>query len=234
MHDIICGINSVNEALQNRQCIKLHLLHTDLKQKLKIPKTHAEVAILKKDKMDKIAKTIHHQGVIGFFKKREKSSIHDIKKYDKIVILDQIKDPQNLGAMIRSSACFKIDYIIIPNDNSCNINTPSISKIASGGIEYVKIITVTNIVQTILEIKKKGIWIIGMDENGKITLNDIAKKAPAPFAMVIGAEDIGLRQLVRRHCDILCKIQTSLQYSTINASAALAIVLYEWNNIKYS
>ena len=72
-----------------------------------------------------------------------------------------------------------------------------------------------------------------MDENGKIPLNDIAKKVPTPFAMVIGAEDIGLRQLVRRHCDILCKIQTVCNIVLLMPPRH-TIVLYEWNNIKYN
>jgi 23S rRNA (guanosine2251-2'-O)-methyltransferase len=140
------------------------------------------------------------------------------------LIIDSVEDPQNLGALVRTSLCAGADGIIIPKDRAAS-PTPSASKASAGALEHAKVCQVTNLVNTIQVLKKNGFWIIGTAINAKTSLfsTDLA----FPTAVVIGSEGKGIRPLVQKHCDLLVSIPQCGPVSSLNASAAGAVIMYE-------
>lgn len=144
----------------------------------------------------------------------------------RIAILDQITDPQNLGAILRSAAAFEVTNIIVPQDNAAKENA-NLAKIASGALETVSITEVVNLAQTIKKLKEAGFWIIGLDHNAKTLIQDYS--APEKLAIVLGNENSGIRPLVQKQCDLLVKIpmQPTNLLDSLNVSTAAAIAFYE-------
>jgi 23S rRNA (guanosine2251-2'-O)-methyltransferase len=141
-----------------------------------------------------------------------------------LAILDQISDPHNIGAIIRSAAAFGVSAIILTDDNSPPENA-IIAKSASGGLELVRVIRITNLSAAIKTLKKKGFWIIGLDSNTDKSFNsDIVT---GKVAIALGAEGKGLRRLTKENCDFLAKIDMSNNTESLNVSNAAAIVFYE-------
>ena len=145
----------------------------------------------------------------------------------KVAILDQITDPQNIGAIIRSAAAFGITKLLLPADNTPEENA-SIAKAASGALETVQIAKVVNLKMAIEILKKKGFWIVGLDAHGNNDLNDLAKFNKV--AIIIGSEDKGLRPLTIKSCDLLVKIPISEKVESLNASNAASIIFYFLKN----
>ncbi len=146
------------------------------------------------------------------------------KKGGKIVILDQVTDPQNVGAILRTAAAFNVTAIIIPKDNAPE-ESSALAKAASGTLEILPIIRVTNLVRSIEDLKKHGYWFIGMDGDTETEIGDI-KDLSTNTALVMGAEGKGLRRLTREACDYITKIPISVQVESLNVSNAAAIGLY--------
>ena len=142
---------------------------------------------------------------------------------DRIVILDQVTDPQNIGAIIRSAAAFGINKLILPSDNAPDENA-GIAKAACGCLELIQIAKVTNIKNTIEKLKKMDFWIAGLDTDGKGDINDISEIDK--LAIIIGSEGKGMRRLTLTHCDFLIKIPISKQVESLNASNAASIIFY--------
>lgn len=179
-----------------------------------------------------------HQGIIietGPLK--EYNIYHDLDldlQKSCIVLLDQITDPHNIGAIIRSAACFNIDLVVATKDNMPSINS-TIIKTSSGASELVPISIVTNLNEAILFLKKHNYWIVGLDSNsleGDNLGKTIAKYEKIAF--VFGSEGSGMRRLVRENCDLLLKIPTTNKIDSLNVSNAAAIVMYEYYNAIYS
>ena len=141
-----------------------------------------------------------------------------------LLVLDNMLDPNNLGALIRTALCAGINGIIIPGDRSAT-PTPAVSKASAGALEHVRLARVTNLVATIKELKKKGIWVIGADNSAGLSV--FSSDLSVPLAIVIGGEGKGIRPLVKKHCDYLVSIPQTIQINSLNASAAGAIVMYE-------
>lgn len=169
----------------------------------------------------------NHQGIAALIEEFEEYDISDICNAKKILILDQITDIHNLGAIVRSAAVFGFYYIIIMDKNSVDINS-TVYKIASGGMEFVKIIKVTNISNAIKILKKNGFWVIGLDEHGNASLKEYETKNSYKIALVIGAEGNGIRRLVKENCDELLYIKPFGKFSTLNASNACSIAMYHF------
>ncbi|MFY9589474.1 23S rRNA (guanosine(2251)-2'-O)-methyltransferase RlmB [Rickettsia endosymbiont of Halotydeus destructor] len=167
-----------------------------------------------------------HQGIAAKVKTIFSDNIKDIDATNpncKIAILDQITDPQNIGAIIRSAAGFEINTIILPSDNSPDENA-TIAKAASGTLELVQIIKVTNLRMTMEYLKKQGFWIVGLDAAGVNSFND--KLLSDKIVVVLGSEDKGIRKLVRETCDYLVKIPISNKVESLNVSNAASIVFH--------
>lgn len=144
---------------------------------------------------------------------------------NKIVILDKLLDMRNIGAIIRSAAAFGFESVIISSSANCpnvldQANYPVMAKCASGGLEYIRLIVTGNIRQACDTLKSSGYWIVGLDEQGAVTMPQFDK-----VALVIGQEGRGLRQLIKSNCDILYKIPTSASFSCLNASVAVSVAM---------
>ncbi len=144
-----------------------------------------------------------------------------------IAILDQVTDPHNVGAILRSAAAFNIQALIVQDKNAPGL-TPALAKIACGAVEHVPVIEVTNISRTLETLKSKHFFCVGLDERGSQYLGDIVPHQK--LAMVLGAEGPGIRRLVKESCDKLVKLPNSEQMPSINVSNAAAICFYEISN----
>lgn len=168
----------------------------------------------------------NHQGIAANVKSIFSNRIEDIDitiPNCKVAILDQITDPQNIGAIIRSAASFDITTIILPLDNAPDENA-TIAKTASGALELVQMVKVTNLRRSIEYLKKHGFWIIGLDGNAKQSLS--TKIFSDKMAIVLGSEDKGIRRLVKEACDHLVKIPISSKVESLNVSNAASIAFY--------
>ena len=177
-----------------------------------------------------MATTSGHQGVLAKVASRDYVSVEDILKVARdsgeapfIIILNELTDPQNLGSILRTAEGLGVHGIIIPKHRACGI-TPTVAKISSGAVEYVRVARVTNIARTIDELKKEGLWIIGADMDGK---NYFEVDLTGPVALVIGGEDKGLGKLVKKKCDILVKIPLRGRITSLNAAIAASILGYD-------
>ncbi|MGB4131787.1 MAG: 23S rRNA (guanosine(2251)-2'-O)-methyltransferase RlmB [Tepidanaerobacteraceae bacterium] len=177
-----------------------------------------------------MATTSGHQGVLAKVASRDYVSVEDILKVARdsgeapfIIILNELTDPQNLGSILRTAEGLGVHGIIIPKHRACGI-TPTVAKISSGAVEYVRVARVTNIARTIDELKKEVLWIIGADMDGK---NYFEVDLTGPVALVIGGEDKGLGKLVKKKCDILVKIPLRGRITSLNAAIAASILGYD-------
>jgi 23S rRNA (guanosine2251-2'-O)-methyltransferase len=178
-----------------------------------------------------MAGTDLHQGVgakTGPFPLTKISDIVDgIRSGDEthlLLLLDNILDPQNLGALVRTALCVGVDGVIIPKDRSV-LPTPTVSKASAGALEHVRLSRITNMVSTIKRLKEKDIWIAGMDQNAdrSIYLCDLTDS----IAIVVGGEEKGVRPLIKKHCDFLMSIPQTGPVDSLNASVAGAVAMYE-------
>lgn len=179
----------------------------------------------------KIGKDHLHQGVIALVDSVFKKNIEELKfatGKDRIVILDQICDPQNIGAIIRSAAAFGIDKIIMPKDNAPDENA-TIAKTACGCLELVQVAKVTNLQQSIKYLKDNGFWIVGLDAKGNQNIDQIINIDK--IAIIIGSEGKGMRKLTSQSCDFLVSIPISSKVESLNASNASSIIFYLLNNL---
>ncbi len=141
-----------------------------------------------------------------------------------VLILDEIEDPHNLGALIRTAECAGVHGVIVPKHHSAPVNA-TVTKASAGATEHIAIAEVTNVVKTIDELKKENFWIVGLDEEGDKLFH--AVDYTSPIAIVVGNEGRGIRRLVREHCDFLVKIPLHGKIQSLNASVAGALVMFE-------
>ena len=182
-------------------------------------------------KLDQMSPTGAHQGVIASVAAHDYSTLDDIfaraegrGEAPLIVVCDELSDPHNLGAIIRSAECAGAHGIIIPKRRSVGL-TAVVSKTSAGALEYMPVARVSNIAQAIRELKERGVWVLGTAADGNTRLYDADLKGPA--AIIIGNEGEGMSRLVAEQCDYLVSIPMRGQISSLNASAAAAILLYE-------
>ena len=142
-----------------------------------------------------------------------------------VVVLDQATDPRNIGAILRSAAAFGILCLIV-QDRHAPPETGSMAKAASGALEHVPVVRVTNLVRTMGELKELGFWCVGLDGRAETSLAKISLNGHTSF--VFGAEGSGIRRLTRKTCDIIAKIPLSGQADSLNLANAVGISLYEW------
>ena len=183
---------------------------------------------LDKSKNSPISENKVHQGaILKVSPLKQPNNLSEIGKTDQsniVVILDKVSDPQNVGAIIRSSLFFNCTAIINAINGGSSENG-SLVKAASGAFEQVCYIQVTNIVQTIIRLKKIGYFIVGLDGNSEDKISSI-KKGNSNIAIVFGAEGKGIRRLTREHCDQLVSIDGNHSFSSLNVSTAVGITLF--------
>ena len=182
-------------------------------------------------KLDAMSATHSHQGVIAVAAVREYASVADILQAarDKnepplVVVCDEISDPHNLGAIIRTAECAGAHGVIIPKRRSAGL-TAVVAKTSAGAVSYLPVARVANLTALLKELKEEGLWVFGTAADGATSLYQADLKGPA--AIVIGSEGDGMSRLVREQCDFLVSIPMRGQVNSLNASAAAAVVLYE-------
>ena len=189
------------------------------------------VSFVEKAKLDSLSETGAHQGVMAFLPAREYVSVDDILNAAKekgennfIIIADEISDPHNLGAIIRTANGAGADGVIISKHRSAGL-TMTAAKASAGAIEYTPVAKVTNIASAIDKLKKNNIWVIGADMDGTNSIYE--QDFSGNIAIVIGNEGKGISKIVKDKCDFLVKIPMHGQVSSLNASVAGALMIYE-------
>lgn len=231
------GRNALTEALRSGRTLDKVFIasgETDKGlQRLAAQAKEAGAVVVPVDrrKLDQMSTTRAHQGVIALAAAREYFSIDDIlqEAADRgeaplIVICDELSDPHNLGAILRSAECAGAHGVIIPKRRSVGL-TATVAKASAGAVEYVKVAKVTNINAAIEELKEKGVWVFGTAAEGSIPMYQADLKIPA--AIVVGSEGDGMSQLVRKNCDVIVHIPMKGKITSLNASCAATILLYE-------
>ena len=234
---IIEGRNAVIEALRVKTPMdKIYLARGETDKTLGHIASRAReagIVVVEADrrKLDSMSRTHAHQGVIALAAVREYVSVSSILsaaaekgEAPLIVVCDEISDPHNLGAVLRTAECAGAHGVIIPKRRSAGL-TAVVAKTSAGAVSYVPVARVANVAATLKELKKQGVWVFGAAAGGATSLYDADLRGPA--AIVIGSEGSGMTRLVEETCDFLVRIPMRGKISSLNASAAAAILLYE-------
>ena len=233
---LIEGRNAVIEALRAGTAIdKIYLAKGETDKTLGHIASRARdagVVVVEADrrKLDAMSRTHAHQGVIALAAVREYVSIQSIldsaaaKGEPPLVVCDEISDPHNLGAILRTAECAGAHGLIIPKRRSAGL-TAIVGKTSAGAVSYLPVARVANLTSALKDLKKQGVWIFGTAAGASTDLYSADLKGPA--AIVIGSEGDGMSRLVAENCDFLVSIPMKGHISSLNASAAAAILLYE-------
>ena len=235
---LITGIHAVESALKNDadNISQVWIAENKRNQRVQELIRHAQKRGLiahrvDMSKLDKLAKTRQHQGVVAEYNAPESYKEEDLldlleglNETPLILVLDGVTDPHNLGACLRTAEGAGVHAVIAPKDNAVGL-TPAARKVASGAAETVPFVQVTNLVRTIEKLKQVGIWFIGTSDKAQGDL--YTQDFKTATAIVMGAEGKGLRRLTEEHCDILISIPMAGQVSSLNVSVATGVCLYE-------
>lgn len=234
--ELVIGRNPVQEALKAGRNIDTLYVNRGEKQGSigKIIAQCRENGILVKEtdskKLDYMCGGANHQGVIARVAAHEYATLDDIfqRAEEKgeapfIILCDEIEDPHNLGAIIRSAECAGAHGVIIPKRRSATLNY-TVDKTSAGALEYMPVVRVSNLPQTMEELKERGVWIYGTDMEGE-TWCQVDMKGP--MALVIGSEGTGMGRLVQEKCDFILSLPLRGNINSLNASVAAGIVMYE-------
>lgn len=234
MATIITGKNTVLEAIKvGRKVFELYVLkgtNSDIineanKKNIKVKEMD------KKSISDLLPK--NNQGVGAKIEDYQYKTLEEVlekPKQNKVfVMLDQLEDPHNLGAILRSCDAFSVDAIIIPKNRSVKLNA-TVAKVSTGAIEHVDVVEVTNLTNTIKTLKDEFFWVVGTDMVTDKTIHDI--DVNTNLCVVIGSEGKGISRLVKQNCDYMVNIPMSGHVNSLNASVSAALVIYEIYRLK--
>lgn len=191
------------------------------------------VAIEKSErrKLDKMVDGKNHQGIVVEIEMPSvrsenelKQAVHSLNETPLLLVLDQVQDPHNLGACLRTADAAGVHGIIVTKDNATGI-TPTVCKVASGAAETVPVYQVTNLARTLRWLKEQNIWVMGT--SGAATQSLFDADLSMPLAIVMGTEGTGMRQLTEKQCDFLIKIPMVGQVESLNVSVAAGVIMYE-------
>ncbi len=232
--EFIAGRNPVAEALCSGRALNKVMVQDGARGVTEIIAAAREkgvaVEFVKSDKLDKLAQGVRHQGVVAYAAPVEFKTLEDALKKAAakgeapfLLLLDELQDPQNLGALIRTADAAGVHGILLPKRRSCPLNAV-VAKISAGAVEYVPVIQIGNIVQQLKDLKKQGFWVAGADmDGGSYTKANLT----GPLVLVIGAEGKGLGRLVKENCDIIVSLPMQGGVNSLNAAAAGAVLMYE-------
>lgn len=233
---LIEGRNAVIEALRAGKPIdKLYILDgcqdgpiSTIKREAK--KTDAILKFVDKERLDQMSKTGHHQGVIAQAAAYEYAEVEELLKRaeDKgeppfLILLDNIEDPHNLGAIIRTANLAGVHGVIIPKNRAVGL-TATVARTSAGALNYTPVAKVTNLSRTIEDLKKKGLWFVCADMDGELMYHLDLK---GPIGLVIGSEVDGVSRLVKEKCDFIASIPMKGDIDSLNASVAAGVLAYE-------
>ena len=236
--ELLYGIHPVLEALAagRRRVYEIYLDKEKKSRRFAQIKSIAETrGILKKNigsrDLKALADTIDHQGAAAVVSPYPLVTVQDILHTDRgkgaknfVLMLDNIQDPQNLGAIIRTALCVGIHGVVVPKDRSAS-PTPAVSRASAGALEHMHLVRVTNLVQTIKHCKSLGLWVMGLQQNAAQSI--YAADLSGSIAIVLGGEQKGIRRLVEKNCDFMVAIPQLGTLNSLNASAAGAVAMYE-------
>lgn len=189
------------------------------------------VETVSRRRLDDLSKGANHQGVLALTAPREYADLDDILARAQelgeeplVVVLDAIQDVQNLGSLIRTAEAVGAHGVIIPEHRAAGL-TPAVDKTSAGAVEFLPVARVTNLNRTLDDLKRKGIWCIGLDGDAETTYDKANLKGP--IALVVGNEGKGISRLTRQHCDQLIRLPMRGHVGSLNAAVAGSVALYE-------
>ncbi|MGE5455360.1 MAG: 23S rRNA (guanosine(2251)-2'-O)-methyltransferase RlmB, partial [Methylocystaceae bacterium] len=231
------GINSVLSALEGEREINKILIMEGKTGRLvdRIISTARErqipVVTLNRQRFESMAQSAYAQGVMAEAKAYDYAQVEDIMQLAAqkgeepfIVVLDGLEDPQNLGSIIRTAECAGVHGVIIPKHRAAGV-TAAVARASAGALEHMLVAQVTNMAQTLTELKAKGCWVIGADMDGESVWGQ--GKLPTPAVVVIGGEGKGLHRLIKEKCDVTVRIPMGGHTGSLNASVSAALMIYE-------
>ena len=233
----IIGRNAVLEALRTERAMNKIWVSDSARgnqinelQRL-AKKNGVVVQFVPKQLLDHLAETTNHQGIVASVAAYDYATLDDLfLKAESLgespffLMLDEIEDPHNLGSMLRTADVTGVHGIIIPRRRSVGL-TATVAKASTGAIEHVPVVRVNNLAQTIEQLKERGIWFVGADMKGEQDFREVDYEMP--LALVIGSEGKGLSRLVQKKCDFLVHLPMKGHVTSLNASVAAAILMYE-------
>lgn len=236
MAQFLYGKNVVKQLLEDaREVQKIFLAGNDVQIESLAKKRHVEIVRCDKKKLHGLTKSDNHQGVVAQIEDYKTYSIDELiqnvpeGENGLFVLLDELEDPHNLGAILRTADASGVHGVIFKKTNAVGL-TPTVAKVSAGAIDTVKCASVTNLVRCIEDLKKKGYWIVGTDMNGSdyrsIDYN-------MPTVIVIGNEGKGISRLLKEKCDFIVSIPMVGKISSLNASVSAGILLYEVYNKRF-
>lgn len=225
---LVYGRNVAKEILKkDKKVLKIILQEgfDDKEINSLIEKGNFRVEIKQKRDIDRLAEGVH-QGIILYIPDYKYKTLNEVLETEPqfLVLLDHLEDPHNLGAIIRTSEAAGVDAIVMPKDRQVMINS-TVMKTSVGTLDNMDIVAVTNLVQTIEELKKNGYWVVGTALENSVDYRDIDYSGK--IALVIGNEGSGISRLVAKSCDFIAKIPMYGTTNSLNASVAAGIMIYE-------
>ena len=234
--EIVYGKNPVVELLKSGKPVNKVLLVTEgagSRNQEIIQLLHEQnipYQFVDRQTLDRLTNRERHQGMLAYVAAREYSSIEDIlglaeqrQEAPFILMLDEIEDPHNLGALLRTVDAVGAHGVIIPKRRSVAL-TGTVAKTSAGAVEHVRVARVSNLVQTLKDLKKKGCWVSGAEAGGK---DAFKADLTGPRAIVIGSEGKGISRLLRENCDEIVSLPMKGKITSLNASVAGSVMLYE-------
>ena len=230
------GRNAVIEAFRSKKTIDKLYIQDGLQDgsiltiKREAKKNNTFIKFVEKERLDQISQTGRHQGVIAVVAAYEYSTVEEILNGAResgeppfLILLDNIEDPHNLGAIIRTANLVGAHGVIIPKNRAVGL-TPVVARTSAGAINYTPVAKVTNMGKTIEELKKEGLWFVCADMDGEVMYNLNLK---GPIGLVIGNEGDGVSRLIKEKCDYIASIPMKGQIDSLNASVATGVLAYE-------
>src|SRR5947207_3202185 len=232
--DVLYGIHVVQEALRARS---RSLDHLEVARERHDQRLQAVIDLARqngvalrfapREQLDRLARSKSHQGVVAVVANKSYSELDEVLsqktgEHNFVIVLDGVEDPHNLGALIRTADGAGADGVVIPERRSAAVNA-TVSKASAGASEHVRIARVVNLARALEELKERNIWIVGLDEGGNKTYDQIDYNMNC--AIVLGAEGHGLHDLIRKKCDYLVSIPMLGRIPSLNVSVAAAAVL---------
>lgn len=232
MTRVLAGRRAVLEALRGHTKIrKIFVEPRRADHAIRETAEARKISVASRDRaeLDRLSDGVRHQGVVAIADDYEFRDVDELIASGRspvcLVALDQITDPQNLGAIVRSAITLGMDGLIIQKHRAATI-TPSVVRASAGATEHASIARVTNLQRTLLSLAKEGFEIIGLDAGGDVDIRDIEPSNRGRI-LVVGSEGKGLRRMVRERCDIVAQIRQEGPLDSLNASVATAIAMYE-------
>lgn len=234
--DMVAGRNAVMEALKGSRSVNKLMIANgstegSIKEIIAVAKENGvNIQYWDRSKLDSIARGIRHQGVLAQVAPVQYAELEDILQVAKnrneppfIVLLDELEDPHNLGAILRTADAAGVHGVLIPKHRSCPLSA-TVAKTSAGAVEHVPVARVGNLVQTIKKLKQEGLWVAAADMDGKDYYDT---DLTGPLLLIIGSEGQGVGRLVKEQCDFVVRIPMVGKINSLNASVAGSILMYE-------